>query len=285
MIEDGASLREALRILLKRRRAELNPAELGISRATPVGRRAAGGGLSQTQVDDLLGFGRGTYERLESGRYREAPEHVLKAVGELFELTQHEWVWLWRMTWRRDPPFPLRPDNEETIPASWHRVLDGQPHPAYLTNHRWEVVAYNQHFPQIFPGRRVPPNTMEWMLLSPDARYILGDWANSWAPFVAPHLWAARAAYPDDAYLKDLERRALADPELSPIYKDFGPIFVHPDGATRPFNHPEKGPGWITLHTSVPLSSPRFVTMLMIFDEGPERPKTLPPLRARYGGA
>jgi len=278
------ALKEALQHLLQNRRAELDPADFGITRGARQGRRAAGGGLSQTQVDDLLGFGRGTYERLENGRYREAPEHVLKAVGELFDLNAHEWVWLWRMTWRRDPPYPLRPETEEVIPASWHRVLDGQPHPAYLTNHRWEVVAYNQHFPRIFPDRRVPPNTMEWMLLSPDARWVLGDWKNAWAPFIAPHVWAARAAHPKDEYLADFERRILADEEAGPIYQDFGPIFVHPDGACRPFNHPELGPGWITLHTSVPRSSSSFTTMLMIFDPGPERPQVLPPLHARYGG-
>jgi hypothetical protein len=280
-----SALTEALRILLQKRRAELSPADYGLTRLSPQGRRPAGGGLSQPQVDTILGFGRGTYERLENGRYKEAPEHILKAVGELFNLNPHEWVWLWRMTWRRDPPYPLRPDTDEEIPATWSRVLDGQPHPAYLTNHRWEVVAYNCHFPRIFPGRRVPPNTMEWMLLSPDARHILGDWKASWAPFITPHVWAARAAHPDDEYLADFERRILADEEAGPIYQDFGPIYVHPDGATRPFNHPEEGPGWMTLHTSVPRSSPRFVTMLMIFDKGTERPDTLPPLRARYGGS
>ncbi|MFE5037054.1 helix-turn-helix domain-containing protein [Streptomyces sp. NPDC056683] len=281
----NSALKEALRILLQRHRAALSPDDYGINRLAPQGRRPAGGGLSQAQVDDILGFGRGTYERLENGRYREAPEHVLKAVAELFDLNPHEWVWLWRMTWRRDPPYPLRQDTDETVPYSWYRVLDGQPHPAYLTNHRWEVVAHNKHFPRIFPEHKVPQNTMEWMLLGEDARHTLGDWAHAWAPFVAPHVWAARAAHPDDEYLANLEQRILADPDAGPIYRDFGPIFVHPDGACRPFNHPEEGPGWMTLHTSIPRSSPRFVTMLMIFDPGPEPPKTMPPLRARHGGA
>ncbi|MEW2302001.1 helix-turn-helix domain-containing protein [Streptomyces sp. NPDC006655] len=282
---EQSALKEALRKLLQQRRAELNPAKLGITRVAPQGRRPAGGGLSQTQVDEILGFGRGTYERLESGRYANAPEHVLTAVGKLFELDAHEWAWLWGMARREDPPRPLRPDNEEEIPASWCRVIDSLPHACYVTNHRWELVAYNQYFTRIFPGRRVPPNTMEWMLLSPDARYILRDWATEWAPMVAPHVWSARAKHPTDVYLKDFERRILADEEAGPIYQDFGEFMVHPDGATRPFNHPEEGPGWMTLHTSTPASSNRFITMTMIFDLGEERPPTLAPLRARYGGA
>jgi hypothetical protein len=265
--------------LLQRRRANLNPADYGLTRLAPQGRRAAGGGLSQTQVDDILGLGRGTYERLENGRYPNAPEHVLKAVGDLLDLDPHEWVWLWRMTWRRDPPFPLHANSEE-IPASWLRVINSIPHPVYITTHRWDLVAYNPEFPKIFPDGNVPGNTMEWMLLDPVARDVLGDWSIAWAPFVAPQLWAARAAYPDDERIADLEQRVLADPVSGPIYRAFGIIYVHPDGACRPFNHPLHGPGWITMHASSPKSSPRFITMTMIFDAGPEPPIAWPGLRA-----
>jgi hypothetical protein len=284
-VVQGVALKEALRILLQRRRAELNPVDYGLTRLAPQGRRAAGGGLSQPQVDEILGFGRGTYERLESGRYTNAPEHVLKGVGELFQLNAHEWVWLWRMTWRRDPPAPLHPDRDDAIPGSWLRVIDALPHPVYITNHRWEVVAFNYLVPRMFPDRQVPANTMEWMMLAPEARHILGDWGTEWAPFVAPQLWAGRAAHADDECLAEIEERVLADPVAGPIYRDFGPIYVHPDGATRPFHHPEQGPGWMTLHTSSPKSSSRFITMTMVFDAGEERPPPLAPIRARYGDA
>lgn len=279
------ALKEALKTLLQRRRAALNPSEYGVTRLAPQGRRAAGGGLSQPQVDEILGLGLGTYERLENGRLPNAPEHVLRAVGELFQLDPHEWILLWQMIRRSDPPYPLRADRDEEIPASWCRVIDSVPHPVYITNYRWEIVAYNYLVPRLFPGRRVPPNTMEWMLLNPDARHILGNWSTAWAPLVAPQLWAGRVAHPDDEYIADLERRVMADDVIGPIYRDRKRFFVHPDGACRPFNHPERGPGWMTLHTSSPKSSSRFVNMTMIFDEGEERPPALPPLRARYGGA
>jgi hypothetical protein len=278
------ALKEALRVLLQRRRSELCPEDYGFTR-DGQGRRPVGNGLSQTEVDQLCRFGRGTYERLENGRYNQAPDHVLMEVGKLFKLDHHEWVLLWRMTNRRDPPYPLIPDTEGEIPASWLRVIDSLPHAAYITNHRWELVAYNPHFPKIFPNRRVPENTMEWMLLNADARHILGDWKSSWAPLVAPHVFAARAKHPTDAYLHILEQKILADEVAGPIYRTFGPIYVHPDGACRPFNHPLNGPGWMTLHASSPQSSSSFITMTMIFDPGQDRPKALPPLRARYGGA
>lgn len=282
VVEGASPQKGALRILLQRRRAELNPHDFGLTRIAPQGRRAAGGGLSQTQVDDLCGLGRGTMEKLENGRYGDrAPEHVLNSVGELLNLDTHEWELLWLLTRGHQPAYP-RPCREDEIPASWLRVIDSIPHPVYITTHRWEVVAYNPLFPRIFPGRRIPDNTMAWMLLSFEARHVLTDWATAWAPFVAPQLRAGRAAYPDDAYITDLERRVIADPEAGPIYQDFGCIYVHPDGACRPFHHPEHGPGWCTLHTSSPKSSPRFITMTMLFDK--ERPPVLPPLRVPHGG-
>lgn len=276
-------MKDALQLLLRRRRSELRPEDHGFTRLSPQGRRPAGNGLSQAQVDEILGFGRGTYERLEAGRYTNAPEHVLKAVGLLFKLNNHEWTWLWRMTWRRDPPFLLRGERDEEIPAAWVRLINDTPHPVYITNYRYDLIAYNRAFTDIFHGRTVPENTLEWMLLHPDARHILRDWSASWAPFIAPHVWAARAAHPDDEYLADLEQRIIEDPDAGPIYKDFGPIFVHPDGACRPFDHPLLGIGWVTLVTSLPMSSSAFITMSMMFDPGEDRPTPQPPLRAHPG--
>ncbi|MER6847736.1 helix-turn-helix transcriptional regulator [Streptomyces flaveolus] len=278
------ALKGALRTVLQRRRAMLNPADYGFTRLAPQGRRPAGGGLSQTQVDDILGFGRGTYERLENGRYNNAPEHVLRSVGELFKLNPHEWVWLWRMTWRHDPPQPIYPEQNDELDGTWQHVIDSVPHAVYITNHRWDVVAFNSRFPRLFPGQEYPANTMEYMLLDPAARRLLPDWDSAWAPFIVPQLWAGRAAYPDDERIADIVRRVLEDTVTGPFYRDFGPVFVHPDGTCRPFNHPEHGIGWVSLATSSPLSSSRFITMTMIFTPGAERPVSPPPIRAICDG-
>ncbi|WP_443074876.1 MmyB family transcriptional regulator [Streptomyces sp. NBC_01431] len=53
---------------------------------------------------------------------------------------------------------------------------------AYITNESWEVLGGNDLFSRLFPDQRQPQNTMRWMLLHPDAREILTDWENAWAP-------------------------------------------------------------------------------------------------------
>jgi hypothetical protein len=265
------ALAAALQALLKRKRAMLDPDDYGFARAAGQGRRAEGRGLTQAHMDELLHVGRGTYAKLESGTLcgAKAPEALLKSVGEFFRLDRHEYTWLWRMTWRRDPPEPLHDAREDQVPGEWLRVIHGSRHMAYITNHRWDVLAHNPRWPRMFPGGEAPANTMEWMLLHADARTILGEWETAWAPLVVPQLWSARAAYPGDTYLADLEKRVLDDPKAGPIYETFGDIYVDPDGSTRPLNHAELGPGWVTMCSSAPRSAPRCHTMALIWDDKP----------------
>lgn len=279
---DREALTTALQALLKRKRAALDPDDYGFAPASGPGRRAEGGGLTQAHMDEILkkfGFGRGTYAKLESGVLGErAPEDLLRAVGEFFGLDRHEYAWLWLMTGRRYPVEPRHDAAEDRVPGSWLRLIEGSAAMAYITNHRWDVLDYNSRLPALFPGRNVPPNTMRWMLLAPDARKILEDWESAWAPLVVPQLWAARATYPDDDGLDELVRDVQHDPKAGPIYETFGEIYVDPDGATRPVNHSELGPGWVTMCVSGPRSAPRCHTMSLLFDQGEKPPAPWPPL-------
>ncbi|MFW3477431.1 hypothetical protein [Streptomyces microflavus] len=49
----------------------------------------------------------------------------------------------------------------------WREALEGQTHPAYITDASWEVIVHNEAFARLFPGGQVPRNTMRWMLLDP----------------------------------------------------------------------------------------------------------------------
>ncbi|MGW7007607.1 hypothetical protein ACWGCW_33590 [Streptomyces sp. NPDC054933] len=109
---------------------------------------------------------------------------------------------------------------------------------------------------------------------------VLGDWEHSWARQVVPLLWAAREAYREDPVLADLEHKVGAGPECGPIYEEFGPIYAHPDGAVRPFNHAELGPGWVTVCASIPKGAPTCQVVEMIYQAGKRRPGYLPPIPA-----
>lgn len=276
------SMKAAIRTVLRRRRAQLDPGQFGIKHPPTRGRRADGLGLTQEDVDAILQMGRGTYQRVEAGRYAKPPEALLRQIADLLDLTEHEWTWLWRMTWRRNPPHPLHLQQEE-IPGAWRRVMDRNDpghHMSYLTNYRWDLRWHDPAFPAMFPRREVPRNTTRWTLLHPDARHILVDWELSWATQVVPHLWAARAQYPQDPVLAEMERAVLDDKRCGPIYREFGPIFVHADGAVRPMHHAELGPGWVTMLVAGPKSASTAQVTHLIFDAGDEPPQQLPPIQA-----
>ncbi|MGW7001458.1 MmyB family transcriptional regulator [Streptomyces sp. NPDC054933] len=281
-MDDGA-IRDALQAVLRTRRASIDPGRYGFTRPATQGRHAGGLGLTQAQVDKILNRSKGTYQRLESGRYPKAPEGLLKAVAVLLRLNEHEWGWLWRMTWRRDPPYPLHTVAGEQVPGAWRRIIGNARHIAYCTNHRWEMLDYNEALVRALPRGQVPHNSVEWTLIHPDARHVLGDWEESWARQVVPLLASARATYPHDTVLADLERKVRADKRCGPIYEEFGPVYSHTDGAIRPFVHAERGRGWVTICSAPPRAAPTCHITQMLWDPGEERPVPLPPIPAIPG--
>lgn len=257
-----------LQALLRKRRSLINPADHGFTRNARQGRRALG--LTQEQIELLLHRSKDTYRRLEAGRYKNPPEDLLREVAHILCLSEQDWTALWRYSRHEDPPSPLHPHAGRDVPPAWKAVVDGQGHMAYVTDRAWDLLMHNDAFARMFPGRRVPQNTMRWMLLEEDARTVLGDWSTSWVPLVVPQLRAAVAALPDDETLLRLEADVRADPVVGPLYDRPGDPSIHPDGDDRPLNHPELGPGWVSLCASEPLSSPRARSMVLVFTPSQE---------------
>ncbi|MFE6766796.1 helix-turn-helix transcriptional regulator [Streptomyces sp. NPDC057689] len=265
----------ALRTLLSARRALIDPAGHGFHRASRRGRRAPG--LSQHQVDQLLHRTPGTYRRLESGAWPRPDIGFLRDVATLFTFNEQEWVSLCRYAGIGDPPGPLTTRSGKEVPAVWQEAVDGMTHPAYITDASWELITYNAEFARLFPGRRVPANTMRWMLLEPEGRAMLIDWETAWAPLVVPQLRAALAGRPDDEVLRRIERDVQADPECAPIWESGGSQ-IHPDGDARPVRHAIDGPGWVTMCAAQPMAAPGARLIVLVFRPG-EQQHTHPPAR------
>ncbi|MFC8008671.1 helix-turn-helix transcriptional regulator [Streptomyces cinereoruber] len=271
--------RQALKTLLAERRALVQPAEHGFPRPRGKGRRAAG--LSQQQVDELTDRPIGTYYRLEAGRFTAAPStDYLRAVGQLFGLNEQEWWSLHRYVGLGDPPGPLYETAGLEVPGVWQEAVDGFGHPAYLTDARWNFLAWNKAFAELFPSNQVPTNAMRWMLLDPAARRMLLQWETAWAPLVLPQLRAALAQRPDDPVLSVIARDAATDPHLRLLW-DTGGAHIHPDGDERPIHHAIHGPGHVTMCAAQPLTAPGSRLIVLIYHPGPNKQHTrLPMLRA-----
>jgi hypothetical protein len=267
--------KEALRDLLKTHRDRLNPADYGFERLSRRGLRAPG--LTQNQVDQLLGYPTDTVRRFENSRTRPTP-NLMRDVATLYRMDEHAWILLNRYALGQEPPAPLYADSGFQVPSSWQRAVDGNEHMAYVTDAAWNLVCHNAHYPGMFPGGRLPRNVMRWMCLDPEARTVLADWETAWAPRILPQLKAAVAIH-HDATVKQLEADVLADPVAGPLY-EAGGVLIHPDGDERPLDHPEHGRGWVTMCSATPEGSPGARLMILLFRPGTDRPEPHTILRA-----
>ncbi|MFD7615814.1 helix-turn-helix domain-containing protein [Streptomyces sp. NPDC059802] len=273
--------KKSLKQFLYERRARIEPESVGLARPTGSGRRAVG--LAQQQVDALLGLPIHTCNRLENGKNPNPAPELLRAVAELYRLDEHEWIMLYRYAREQEPPAPLYPDSGYRVPSAWQAAVDGIQHMAYVSDAAWNVLACNSRWASMFPSGQIPENTLRWMCLSAEARTVLTNWESAWAPRVLPQLRAALAARRDPT-LQRLEDDVIADPVAGPLYEARG-VTIHPDGDERPLNHAVHGPGWVTMCSATPESSPGARLMILLFSKNQQRPGPRTPLRASTGPA
>ncbi|WP_438297260.1 MmyB family transcriptional regulator [Streptomyces sp. HUAS TT7] len=270
----------ALKILLEKKRAAIRPEDCGLPRPLArQGRRAPG--LTQSQIERLLNRADGVYQRLESGRYTNPPADLLQDVARLLGMNEHEWNALWRYAAGMEAPHPLHPASGQKVSDVWINALPHFSDMAYINNESWEVLGGNELFSRLFPDQKQPQNTMRWMLLNPDAREILIDWENAWAPLIIPQMRAALAARPDDRILRAIEKDVLADPVAGPLYEAVPDLFVPLDGDERPLLHPDHGPCWVTVCAAEPLGSPGARLIILRVASEPRLGRPQPLLTAR----
>lgn len=260
--------RDALNGLLESRRALIDPVTFGLERPQRQGRRAAGLGVSQEQLDQIAGYAPRTYNRLVNGKIIDPSYPLLRAYANALRLTEQEWVAMCRYARGDDRDRALNPRSGKKVPGMWADAVEGFRHMAYITDQSYNLLAHNEPFADLFANRQPPPNMMEWILLSEAARTTLTDWPTVWAPYVLPQLRGARAILPDDCILAAIEQAVIADPACGPMYEERTTAQVHPDGQERPLLHPLLGPGWANICAAEPLSSPNARLMIVMFYPG-----------------
>ncbi|MFD7233581.1 XRE family transcriptional regulator [Streptomyces sp. NPDC059881] len=256
-----------LQQILRARRQAIAPEDVGLSRRSPGSRRGPRvSGLTQTDVDFLMDRGVGTYQKVESGALRPSQEYVLE-LARVLRFEDSEYVYAHLELFGTEPVQPLNPDAGLMVPPSWQRALAGQREMAYVNDRRYDLRLHNEAFADMFPSGALPANTMEWMLLSDEARdFCLEDWDTEWGPRVIPQFRAALAAHPDDPVLNRIHDRVLKDKRARSLYERGEDVYIHPDGDTRPLHHAKLGRGFATMIAAQPLSSPGARYMTILFD-------------------
>ncbi|WP_424217255.1 helix-turn-helix transcriptional regulator (plasmid) [Streptomyces sp. BI20] len=182
---------------LRTRRSRIDPASVGI----PLDTRRRVRGLRREEVAHLSGVSFDYYVRLEQGRANQPSEQVLDALGRVLELDATEREHLGRLARQ---PRPRARANGGRVRPEVARVLDlisGAP--AFVIDHRLDVVAANPLARLLF-GRSVPGmNTARHIFLDETERGLYADW-ESCTRDVVGHLRLAAGTHPDDTRLATL---------------------------------------------------------------------------------
>jgi len=166
--------RADLAAFLQARRERLLPEDVGL----PRGSRRRTPGLRREEVAALAGVGLTWYTWLEQGRDIGVSATFLDNLARVFKLDDTERRHLYLLA---NEHLPVEPGKTWCqVPPLVRRLMDDlAPHPAYVLNLRWDVLAFNQAADQLFGfGAHLPARrNLLWLLFTDPqliARY--SDW-------------------------------------------------------------------------------------------------------------
>ncbi|MCX5085679.1 helix-turn-helix transcriptional regulator [Streptomyces sp. NBC_00401] len=204
-------------------------------------RRRLKPGLTQDEVASLTGVASSWYRQLEGGSPRPISEQFVQRLAMTLRLEEAERVILFQLALGHAPP-PPRTAPDPASYANLQSVLDALlPHPAYVSNLWWDIVAHNKPQEDWFPWLPYEPNLMRFAFLYPEARDQLVNWRSDWAiPFLAQIRFAI-ATHPDVPELLQLRDDILdGNEEARELWAD-RLAQAHPDGDVRGFSLPFHG--------------------------------------------
>ncbi|MGW6399127.1 helix-turn-helix transcriptional regulator [Streptomyces sp. NPDC055134] len=220
---------------LRARRARVTPEHVGLS----GGRRRRVRGLRREELAQLAGISVDYYVRLEQGRATQPSPEVVEALARALGLDTAERGHLATLAGARQGPAP-----EARVSPMLRRLLDSMVgFPAFATNHRLDVVAWNTLGAELIGGLGEPArrdrNNARYLFLDPASRVVHPEWEDRAAEAVGQlRVWSGR--YPDDTELVTLiaELTALSQ-EFRRIW-DSGEVVMCAAGRKR-LRHPVAG--------------------------------------------
>lgn len=143
-----ATRREELGRFLRDRRAKVQPGTVGIS----VRRRRRAQGLLREEVAELAGVSVTWYTWLEQARPTNPSARTLEGLAQALCLDAVERAHLFRLA-RPDLNPNASASAGDAIPPALLELLKGlAPHPAYVIDARWDILAWNRPAEIVFGG-------------------------------------------------------------------------------------------------------------------------------------
>lgn len=168
--------RKELSAFLRKHRERLTPADVGL----PTSRRRRTPGLRREEVAALAGVGVTWYTWLEQGREIGVSEDFLLRLAKVLKLDDAECCHLFLLVHQRPPP-PEAYHWPSVSPLVQKMMDELATRPAYVTNLRWDVVAWNAAADRLFGFSGKEPsvrNLLRMAFADPDLRRRLPAWRN-----------------------------------------------------------------------------------------------------------
>ncbi|MDM9561679.1 MULTISPECIES: helix-turn-helix transcriptional regulator [Bordetella] len=234
--------RHDLAAFLRARRERLSPADVGL----PSGRRRRTPGLRREEVAALAGVGLTWYTWLEQGRAIGVSATFLDNLARVLKLDAAERRHLFLLAHERPPAEPGK--TWCVVPPLVLRLMqDLAPHPAYVLNLRWDVLAFNTPADRLFSFGAHPPErrNLLWLLFTdPGLRERVDAWEEQ-APLM---LSSFRRDFARATQQTDIHELADELKQVSPEFKAWwdkhdvhapcnGVRNLIVDGKAEPFEH------------------------------------------------
>jgi transcriptional regulator with XRE-family HTH domain len=198
-IDGIGDTRRALGAFLRARRSRVAPEQVGLA----GGRRRRVRGLRREELAQLAGISVDYYVRLEQGRATQPSAEVLTALARALGLDAAERDHLTTLAGSRADATP-----EAQVSPLLQQIMNAMARcPAFATNHRLDVLAWNSLGSELMggladPGRR-DRNQARYLFLDPAARLLFPEWEARATESVG-QLRVGAGRYPDDAELTAL---------------------------------------------------------------------------------
>jgi transcriptional regulator with XRE-family HTH domain len=235
---DGQERRKELAHFLRTRRERLSPEAAGL----PGGSRRRTPGLRREELAQLAGIGVTWYTSLEQGRAITVSTQVLESLARVLDLNAVERNHLFLLAREQQPADPY-PFTTAVSPALQHILESMGTSPAYVTNPRWDVLAWNQAMACVYTDYGALPlrerNILRLMFTHPLQRVLLANWEQA-AQGLLALFRASTERYVGESWLKAL----VAELELvSPEFRAWWPCHAIQTTHTgkKELNHPLVG--------------------------------------------
>jgi hypothetical protein len=207
--------RRELAEFLRSRRARRTPADVGL----PAGGRRRTPGLRREEVAAVAGLSVTWYTWLEQAREVRASRQVLGSLVDVLGLDAVETAHLFRLA-GEVPPSPDAPGPADELPPQYELLLANlDPNPAFVVNHRFDVLAWNRGCAALWtdlPTLAPPHRNILWMTFMSEAmRATAVEWENEAAQTVA----LFRAQVGDGVLAPDVRELVAALSRVSEVFR------------------------------------------------------------------